>query len=127
MNKRSGFLKKLTSLITAAVFGGALLEVVVDVLRHGFPSSEATQPATPHEDGKHTSMTPVAKPLELHPGWSLPRPQNLPKPTYNPAVLALGLVFLAFGVLTSYYVSAVGALLFLIGLTKWIGELQHEH
>jgi hypothetical protein len=59
--------------------------------------------------------------------WSEPRPQNIPRPTYSPAVLALAIVCLLWGIVTTYLISLLGAILFILGLAGWIGELRHEH
>ena len=59
--------------------------------------------------------------------WSEPRPQNIPRPTYSPAVLALAIVCLLWGTVTTYLISLLGVILFVIGLAGWIGELRHEH
>ena len=59
--------------------------------------------------------------------WSEPRPQNIPRPTYSPAVLALAIVCLLWGMVTTYLISLLGAILFILGLAGWIGELRHEH
>ncbi len=66
---------------------------------------------------------------ELRPGpdWSTPKPVTLPQLTYWPMILAAGVVFLAWGVVTSYIISLLGALLLCIALIGWIGELRHEH
>ncbi len=58
--------------------------------------------------------------------WSIPRPEILPRPTYAPAGLAFGAVFLLWGILTSYVVSIVGLIIFIISLAAWIGEILHE-
>lgn len=58
--------------------------------------------------------------------WSIPRPEILPRPTYAPAGLAFGAVFLLWGLLTSYIVSIVGLIIFVISLAVWIGEILHE-
>jgi hypothetical protein len=42
-------------------------------------------------------------------------------------VLALAIVCLLWGMVTSYLVSLLGLVLFIVGLTDWIGELRHEH
>ncbi len=63
--------------------------------------------------------------VELRPGWSRPKPEHVPHPTYWPAVLALGLTFAIWGLITSYVISVVGLVLFAIGLSGWIGELRH--
>lgn len=58
-------------------------------------------------------------------GWSRPAPEKIPKPTYWPGVVALGLVFTFLGLLTSPLVSAVGVGLLALGLGNWIGEMWH--
>lgn len=60
-------------------------------------------------------------------GWHTPQPETLPEPTYYPAVLALGTIFLLWGVVTTFYISGVGLILFALALAGWIGELLHEH
>ncbi len=63
---------------------------------------------------------------ELPPGWNLARPHKLPRPTYWPAVLAGGVVVFAWGPPTSWTVSVVGAVVSIIAIRGWIGELRHE-
>ena len=60
------------------------------------------------------------------PGWHAPKPETLPKPTYWPAVMALGITFIAMGFVTSLLISGVGLLLFAISLAGWVGEIIHE-
>jgi hypothetical protein len=52
---------------------------------------------------------------------------HLPSPTYWPAVLALGITFLAWGIVTSFLIAGVGLLLFVVALGGWIGDLLHEN
>ncbi|MFZ0561945.1 MAG: hypothetical protein WBD45_22715 [Terriglobales bacterium] len=59
--------------------------------------------------------------------WSEPRPQNIPRPTYSPAVLALAIVCLLWGIVTTYLISLLGVILFAVGLGTWIVDLRHEH
>jgi hypothetical protein len=59
--------------------------------------------------------------------WTEPRPQNIPRPTYSPAVLALAIACLLWGMVTTYLISLLGLVLFAVGLADWIGELRHEH
>lgn len=63
---------------------------------------------------------------ELPPGWNLARPHKLPRPTYWPAVLAGGVVVFAWGPPTSWTVSVVGAVVSIVAIRGWIGELRHE-
>jgi len=58
-------------------------------------------------------------------GWSIPMPERTPAPGYWPAALALGVVMLLLGVVTSFVISGVGLFLMAVSLTKWIGELVH--
>jgi hypothetical protein len=64
--------------------------------------------------------------IEPDPGWNLPRPAHLPHPTYWPAVLALGIVFLAWGLVTNPVVTAFGVIVFFVALLGWIGEMRHD-
>ncbi|HVA77473.1 MAG TPA: hypothetical protein VNF27_06235 [Candidatus Binataceae bacterium] len=59
-------------------------------------------------------------------GWTAPKPDRVPAPTYQPAVMALGIAFGMFGLVTSYAFSAVGLVLFVFALSRWIGELVHD-
>jgi len=59
-------------------------------------------------------------------GWTSPKPERVPAPTYQPAVMALGITFGAFGLVTSYAFSAVGVILIAFALSRWIGELVHD-
>lgn len=79
-----------------------------------------TQPAIEEQP------TPIKPAAKVKPGWfSLPL-ENLPHPTYWPVVLALGLIFLVFGVVTSFVFSIVGAIMFILGITGWIGDMWNE-
>jgi hypothetical protein len=53
--------------------------------------------------------------------------ETLPRPTYWPAVMALGIIFILGGIVTSLFVSAVGVVLLAIALAGWIGEIRHEN
>jgi len=57
--------------------------------------------------------------------FNAPAPARLPQPTYSPAALALGIVLLLWGVVTTVALSAVGLILSALALARWIGELRH--
>ena len=59
--------------------------------------------------------------------WTEPRELTIPDPTYWPAVLALGVMFILWGIVTMSLVSLIGFVLFAIALAGWIGELRHEY
>jgi hypothetical protein len=58
--------------------------------------------------------------------WTAPRSQVIPRATYSPAVMALAIVCLLWGLLTSYLISLLGFVLLAVGLAGWTGELRHE-
>jgi hypothetical protein len=55
-----------------------------------------------------------------------PAPPHLPKPTVWPAVTALGISFLLWGLVSSLLISLVGAIVFAVSITGWIGDIRHE-
>ncbi len=54
------------------------------------------------------------------------KPEELPKPTYWPFFLALGLTFMGWGLLSTWLFSVAGLLVFLISLFGWINNMRHE-
>jgi len=64
--------------------------------------------------------------LQADETWTIPKPETIPPPTYWPAVLAFGTTLVGFGMLTSYLISLVGAGIFVLAISKWIGEMLHE-
>jgi hypothetical protein len=50
---------------------------------------------------------------------------HLPSPSIWPVTIGLGVTLMAFGVPTSLYLSAVGAIMVGLGLRGWIQELRH--
>lgn len=71
-------------------------------------------------------MSEHPEPVEGPPEWCLPLPEILPRPSYAPAVLSLGLTLVFLGLVTSGLVSVAGIVLCLVGGADWIGELRHE-
>ncbi len=82
-------------------------------------SAAASQPASENELG-------LAVPAPLPEGWHRPRPEKTPHPTYAPATVALGILGLLWGIMTTPIISLVGGVLFVIGLASWIGGLRRE-
>lgn len=54
------------------------------------------------------------------------KPEHLPKPTYWPFFMALGLMFAGWGLLTTWLFSLAGLIVFVISLIAWINILRHE-
>jgi hypothetical protein len=58
--------------------------------------------------------------------WEKAKPEILPRPTYWPFFLAMGLAFLFWGLLTTWVILLAGALIFVTALTGWINQIRHE-
>ena len=59
-------------------------------------------------------------------GWTLPKPARLPRPTYWPVAMALGITFVFWGLVASPAISVIGLALTGVALAGWIGELLRE-
>jgi len=67
-------------------------------------------------------------------GWHKPLPEHLPKAGYWPAIMALGITFMLWGlavgfnevVSTIIILFFVGLILFVLSLVGWIGDLRDE-
>jgi hypothetical protein len=55
--------------------------------------------------------------------WKTALPEEVPEATYAPVFLALGIIFLLFGIINSYVFWAAGLALMVWSISKWIGEL----
>jgi len=74
---------------------------------------------------QHSALT--TRPSPDHPDWEALPTAHLPRPTYWPVVLAVGVMFLAWGIVTTIIISMIGVALLALGLGGWIGELRHGH
>ena len=63
----------------------------------------------------------------LKPGWSRPKPEKIPPPTYWPAVFGLGLTFVMWGVISNIFLLCFGLIITAIGLVYWVLDLYHEY
>jgi hypothetical protein len=74
-----------------------------------------------------TESTPDREEPQLREGWSRPLPEKVPERTYWPLAMSVGIVFSLWGIVSNYYVSLAGVILFIIATAGWIGDLVHEH
>ncbi len=51
-------------------------------------------------------------------------PQEIPAPSFWPFILAFGVMFLFWGIITSFIVSLVGVIIMIISIAGWISELR---
>ncbi len=52
-------------------------------------------------------------------------PQEIPEQTWWPVMTALGLFFFFLGIVTTWIISIVGAVILGISFAGWIGDLNH--
>jgi hypothetical protein len=71
------------------------------------------------------ALAPPAPRPDRHPDWERLPPAHLPRPTYWPITLALGIMFLMWGIVTTIAISVIGLVLLALALGGWIGELRH--
>jgi hypothetical protein len=106
--------------VAAGAFGAlALLNQLA--ARRAMPLLLAAE--TPHTDERPSPPAAPAPP----PGWLPVEQHHLPAPTFWPAALALAITFLAWGIATTWLISAVGLLLLVVALAGWIGDMLHDH
>ena len=86
----------------------------------GVASAAAPRPASP-------GGTQPAHGAALKPGWSRPKPEKIPPPTYWPAVFAFGIMFIMWGFISNIYLFCFGFIVAVIGLVYWVLDLRHEY
>lgn len=57
--------------------------------------------------------------------WVSTKPAHIPRPTYWPAVLAVGVTCLLWGIASTWVIGFVGFLLSVMAINGWIGELRN--
>ena len=86
----------------------------------GVASATAPRPAS-------AGGTQPAHGAALKPGWSRPKPEKIPPPTYWPAVFGLGLTFIMWGIISNIFLLCFGLIITAIGLVYWVLDLRHEY
>jgi len=62
-----------------------------------------------------------------HEKWNKATPKKLPRPTYWPFFLALGLAFAMWGLIAGWIIFIAGCLLAGVAISGWINILRHEY
>jgi hypothetical protein len=52
--------------------------------------------------------------------------EELPRPTYWPIVMAVAMTLIAFGIVNSVLIIAIGIILLIVALVGWIGDVRDE-
>ena len=74
----------------------------------------------------HESQETQAPQPGSRPGWRKLPPQHLPKPTYMPAMFALGVTLFFWGFITSWVIFVAGVILLAVSLGGWIWDIKDE-
>lgn len=96
--------------------------------------SEFQAPKAASGSGVYEAMEKDALKKGIPPGWHKPLPASLPSPGYWPAIMALGITFMVWGLAVGFnevlstivIVWFIGFVLFVAALIGWIGDLRHE-
>lgn len=70
--------------------------------------------------------TPPQTPVGDRSDWNKPQPEIIPPPTYAPALMACGIVFLVWGPITLWLVSVVGLGFMIASITLWLKEIRKD-
>jgi hypothetical protein len=71
----------------------------------------------------------VAEHIAQTPDAAVPPPAeaiHLPEPSYLPVILAFGVMVTLVGLLLSFIISALGLIIVLVALIRWIGQARSE-
>lgn len=71
----------------------------------------------------------MATTIEDQPEGALEPPTeevHLPDPSYTPVLVALGISIMVIGIIMSWVIVAIGAIIFLASLLRWVGQTRHE-
>jgi len=84
------------------------------------PAPQQAAGALPAPEGSAGALPP---PMERF----LAQPAQMPHPTYYPFFLAMGVAFIAWGLIATWVLTVGGLIVFIISLIGWINILRHEH
>ena len=58
--------------------------------------------------------------------WVKPLPEETPEPTFWPVSLAMSIIFILWGFISTWIITAVGIVLFSISVRGWVKDLLGE-
>lgn len=104
---------------------------VESIIEPATPSAvPAKPPLTVESSAAEGYLSPVQEIIKpatpVKPGWFALPLEILPRPTYWPVVLGIGLTFGGFGLVTTFIFSLVGLVLFILGVIGWIKDMWDE-
>lgn len=113
------FIGKMLAGLAATLGLAAVAHKYTEPPPEGFTSSTA-----PADDQNAPEAVRAAH--RLRPGWSRPKPERIPEPTFWPATFGLGIAFLMWGFISNIFVWGLGFILLVVAIVGWIGDLRNE-
>jgi hypothetical protein len=124
-------MKMFVSLLIKSIAGIVLAWSLALMVR----TTGRTSGGPPPERGRPRSENPAGEPTQLilpvhgeplRPGWGRPAPDVIPRPTYWPALFALGVAFFMWGLISNLFVLGLGFTLFIVSCAGWVYDLIGE-
>ncbi len=84
---------------------------------------DTTQDKSHPSEDQANPMTRNDNPIEE---WVKPMPEETPEPTFWPISLAMSIIFILWGFISTWIISAVGIVLFSISVRGWVRDLLNE-
>ena len=73
-----------------------------------------------------SQLNPINRSDEIIEEWVKPIPEETPEPTFWPISLAMSTIFILWGFISTWIISAVGIVLFSISVRGWVRDLLNE-
>jgi hypothetical protein len=64
--------------------------------------------------------------INIYEEWVKPIPEKTPPPTFWPVSLAMSIIFILWGIISTWVISVVGLILFGISVRGWVMDLLNE-
>jgi hypothetical protein len=96
------------------------------------PERVVVAPGAPPRDAVAGTSDAAAKEAAVEsaptpqPGWSLPKPEVIPRATYWPALLAGGVSFVFWGLISDIWIFGTGLILTIMSMIGWVNDLLNE-
>lgn len=120
------FIGKMLAGLAATLGMAAVAHKYTEPPPEGFTSSTAPDAAQSAALAAQNAPEAVRAAHQLRPGWSRPKPEVIPEPTYWPATFGLGIAFLMWGFISNIFVWGMGFILLAVAIVGWIGDLRNE-
>jgi hypothetical protein len=93
------------------------------VVAPGAPPHDAGAAAAPDARDEEAAVESAPVP---QPGWSLPKPEVIPRATYWPVLLAGGVAFVFWGLISDIWIFGAGLILTIMSMIGWVNDLLNE-